>query len=81
VITLIGKVKPLKRRGKEEGEERSEDRKDKPYRGFARMNADSKSKTFNHKVEKPIFMRLRGPKALDDKGHGGTSENRNRTTD
>ena len=23
----------------------------------------------NHKVEKPIFMSLRGPKALDDKGH------------
>jgi hypothetical protein len=28
-------------------------------------------KNFNHKVEKPIFMRLRGPKALDDKGHEG----------
>ena len=22
-----------------------------------------------HKIEKPIFMRLRGPKALEDKGH------------
>jgi len=26
----------------------------------------------NRKVEKPIFMRLRGPKALDDKRHEGT---------
>ena len=26
-------------------------------------------KPFNHKVEKPIFISLRGPKALDDKGH------------
>jgi len=25
----------------------------------------------NYKVEKPIFMRLRGPKALDVKGHEG----------
>jgi hypothetical protein len=32
----------------------------------------TKTKTFNHKVEKPIFMSLRGPKALDDKGHEGT---------
>ena len=26
-----------------------------------------------YKVEKPIFMRLRGSKALDDKGHEGSS--------
>jgi hypothetical protein len=31
-----------------------------------------KSKTFNRKGEKPIFMGLRGPKGLDDKGHEGT---------
>src|SRR5579871_2675161 len=34
----------------------------------------NKQKSFNHKVEKPIFMRLRGPKALDDKGHEGTEK-------
>jgi hypothetical protein len=37
------------------------------------MSADPEiGKNLNHKVEKPIFMRLRGPKALDDKGHEGT---------
>ena len=29
--------------------------------------AAEKIQELNHKVEKPIFMRLRGPKALDDK--------------
>jgi pimeloyl-ACP methyl ester carboxylesterase len=29
------------------------------------------AKTVNHKVEKPIFMSLRGLKALDDRGHEG----------
>jgi hypothetical protein len=26
----------------------------------------------NHKVEKPIFISLRGPKALNHRGHEGT---------
>ena len=30
------------------------------------------NQNINHKVEKPIFMRLRGPKVLDDRGHEGT---------
>jgi hypothetical protein len=38
-----------------------------------------KSKTLNPKVEKPIFISLRGPKALDDKGHEGT-QRQTRTT-
>jgi hypothetical protein len=29
-------------------------------------------KRINYKVEKPIFMNLHGPKALDDKGREGT---------
>jgi hypothetical protein len=30
----------------------------------------------NHKVENPVFIRLRGPKALDDKGHPFDSQAR-----
>ena len=40
---------------------------EKELRVFVRS---SHTLTLNHKVEKPIFMSLRGPKALDDKGHG-----------
>jgi hypothetical protein len=32
----------------------------------------NRRKQLNHKVEKSIFMSLRGPKALDDKGHEGS---------
>ena len=36
----------------------------------------SENQNLNHKVEKPIFMRLRGPKVLDDKGREGTQRER-----
>jgi molybdopterin molybdotransferase len=32
---------------------------------------EHRNQEINHKVEKPIFISLRGPKALDDKGHEG----------
>jgi hypothetical protein len=38
--------------------------------GWPHRNANRTSRT-NHKVEKPIFISLRGPKALDDKGYEG----------
>jgi len=40
-MTLIGKIKPLKRGGKEE--------RRKSYRGSTRMNADRKTKTLYHR--------------------------------
>lgn len=38
------------------------------YRHDGAGSLTSGKRPINHKVEKPIFMRLRGPKALDDEG-------------
>jgi hypothetical protein len=47
-MTLIGKSKPLKHRGREAAEEKKdrEKGKPKPYRGSTRMNADRKHPRF-----------------------------------